>query len=74
MGGHVRLIRKNRNAYKFLIGKLEGKRPRGRYWCGWEDNIKMDFKEVVLEIVDRIYLAQDRGQWQGLLNNTVVKL
>jgi len=28
------------------MGKPEGKRPIGRLWLRWEDNIKMDLQEV----------------------------
>jgi hypothetical protein len=28
------------------VGKPGGKRPLGRPNCGWEDNIKMDHKEI----------------------------
>jgi hypothetical protein len=35
-----------RNAYKILIGKLEGKRPLARPKHRWEGNIKMDLKGV----------------------------
>jgi hypothetical protein len=31
-----------RNAYRFLVGKPEGKRPLGRPRCRWMDSIKMD--------------------------------
>jgi hypothetical protein len=34
------------NAYKFSIGKSEGKRLLGGPRCRWEDNVKMDLKEV----------------------------
>jgi hypothetical protein len=30
---------------------------------GWEDNIKMDLKEVEWEDIDWIILAQDRDKW-----------
>jgi hypothetical protein len=32
--------------YRVLVGKSEEKRPLGRPWCRWEDNIKMDLEEV----------------------------
>ena len=32
--------------YRVLVGKPEGKRPLGRPRRRWEDNIKMDLKEV----------------------------
>jgi hypothetical protein len=31
--------------YRFLVGKLEGRRPLGRSRRRWEDNIKMDLQE-----------------------------
>jgi hypothetical protein len=35
-----------RNAYRILVGKPEGKRPLGRPRRRWEDNIKMDVREM----------------------------
>ena len=35
-----------RNAYRVLVGEPESKRPLGRQRRRWEDNIKMDLKEV----------------------------
>jgi hypothetical protein len=32
--------------YIILVGKPEGKRPLGRLRCRWEDNIRMDIREV----------------------------
>jgi hypothetical protein len=34
------------NAYSTLMGKPEGKRPVGRPRYKWEDNIKMDLREI----------------------------
>jgi hypothetical protein len=51
-----------RNAYKILVGKLEGKRPLGKPRCRWEDNIKMDFRKIGLDGMDWIDLARDRDQ------------
>jgi len=33
-----------RRAYMVLVEKAEGKRPLGKPWGRWEDNIKMDLK------------------------------
>jgi hypothetical protein len=33
-----------RNAYRILVGKLEGKTPLGRPRRRWVDNIKMDLR------------------------------
>jgi hypothetical protein len=45
----------------------EGKRPLGRSRCRWIDNIKMDFLEIELGVVDWIGLAQDRYMWRALV-------
>jgi hypothetical protein len=55
-----------------LVWKPEGKRPLGRPWHKWDDNIKMDLREIGWG-GDWIHLAQDRDQWQALVN-TVMKL
>jgi hypothetical protein len=41
-----------KNAYNMLVGKLEGKRPFGRPRRRWEDNIRMDLREIEWEGVD----------------------
>jgi hypothetical protein len=58
-----------RNAY----GVLEGKRPLGRPRHRWEDNIKMDLKEIECGDMDWINLADDRDQRQALVN-TIMNL
>jgi hypothetical protein len=35
-----------RNDYRVLVGRTEGKRPLGRPRLRWEDNIKMDLREI----------------------------
>jgi hypothetical protein len=34
------------SVYKSLVRKPEGKRPCGRPRCRWEDNTRMDLKEI----------------------------
>ena len=50
------------------MGKPERKGPLGRPRHRWEDNIKMDFQEVVCGVMDWIELAQDRDRWRALVN------
>jgi hypothetical protein len=50
---------KMRGAYRALVGKPEGRRPLGRPRRRWEDNIKMDLREVGWGGVDWIDMAQD---------------
>jgi hypothetical protein len=38
--------------YRLLIGGLEGTRLHGRPWHRWEENIKVDLKEICLEVVE----------------------
>jgi hypothetical protein len=64
--GHVACMGAMRSVYKILVGKPAGKRPIRRPRCRWEDNIKMDLKEM--EGVDWINLAQDRDWLQALVN------
>jgi hypothetical protein len=66
--GHVARMREKRNAYRILVGKLEGKRPPGRPGCRWEDNIRMDLRDIGWGGMDWIDLAQDRDQWRALVN------
>jgi hypothetical protein len=65
---HVARIGEMRNAYNFLFGKPKGKRPLGRPERGWEDNIRIDLREVGWEGVDWIHLAQDRNHWRAVVN------
>jgi hypothetical protein len=45
---------KERDVYRVLVGKPEGKRPLGKPRCRWEDNIQADLQEW------------DVGVWTGL--------
>ncbi|KAJ4426632.1 hypothetical protein ANN_26430 [Periplaneta americana] len=62
--GHVARMGESRNAYRVLVGRPKGKRPLGRPRRRWEDNIKMDLREVRYD-KDWINLAQDRDQWRA---------
>ncbi|KAJ4441278.1 hypothetical protein ANN_11132 [Periplaneta americana] len=63
--GHVARMGESRNPYRVLVGRPEGKRPLGRPRCRWEDNIKMDLREVGYDDRDWINLAQDRDRWRA---------
>jgi hypothetical protein len=62
-----------RVVYRVLVGRPEVKRPLGRPRCRWEDNIKMDLREIGIDGANWIQLAQDRVQWRGFVN-TVMNL
>ena len=40
-------MEESRSSFTILTGKLTGKRPLGRPRRSWEDNIRMDFKNIV---------------------------
>ncbi|KAJ4438708.1 hypothetical protein ANN_14655 [Periplaneta americana] len=63
--GHVARMGESGNAYRVLVGRPEGKRPLGRPRHRWEDNIKMDLREVGYDGRDWINLAEDRDQWRA---------
>ena len=50
------------------MGERRGKRPLGRPWHRWKDNIKMDLQEVGCGGMDWIELAQDWNRWRALAN------
>jgi hypothetical protein len=56
------LWREERNLYKVLVVKCEGKRPLGRLACKREKTIKADPKEIIYEGVEWIDLAQGRNR------------
>jgi hypothetical protein len=49
-----------RNVSRILIVLPERKRLFGKPKSGWEDNIKLNLKEMGWENVEWIHLAQDR--------------
>jgi hypothetical protein len=57
------------NSSKLLIS--EGRRPLGRPRRRWEDNIKMDLREIGFGDVDWINLSQDRDRWRALVNSVM---
>jgi hypothetical protein len=74
MQGKARLaarIFENRNAYRTLVGKPEGKRPLGRPRRRWVDNVKIDLREIKWVGMDWIDLAQYRDQRRPLVNTVM---
>ena len=61
-----------KGAYRALVGKPEGRRPLVRPRRRWEDNIKMDLREVGLGgDMDWINLAEDRDRWRALVSTVM---
>jgi hypothetical protein len=59
------------NIYKILVGKTEGKSPHGGPRRRWEDNIRMDIREISWEGVYWIHMAQDTVQWRALVSTVM---
>jgi hypothetical protein len=60
--GHIARISEIRNQQNILHEEPEETRPLGALRRRWEDNIKVNLKEIGREGVDWIHLAQDRDQ------------
>jgi hypothetical protein len=58
-----------RGAYRVSVVKTEGREPLGRRRCIWEDNIKMDRREVRLGVMKYfVDLSQDQDIWWSVVN------
>jgi hypothetical protein len=55
------------------VVKPEGKEQLERYRHRWEDDIRMDVREIGKGGMDWIQLVQNRVQWRALVN-TVMNL
>jgi hypothetical protein len=71
--GRVALMGEGSGVYSVLVGKPEVKRQLGRPRHRWEDNIKMDLKEIGIDVANWIRLAQNRIQWRALVD-TIMNL
>ena len=60
---HVEHTGERGGVYRFVVGKPGGKRPPGKPEFKWENNVRIDLEEIVLEDVDWIDLAWDRDRW-----------
>jgi hypothetical protein len=71
--GHVARMKEWRGVYMVSIGRPEGKRILGRPRHRWEDNIKMDLREIGIDGANWIRLVQDRVHWRAIVS-TVMNL
>jgi hypothetical protein len=71
--GYVARMGEKRNAYRTVMGNPERMRPLGRPRRRWEDNIRMDLRDIGWGGMDWIDLAQDRDQQRAFVN-TVMNL
>jgi hypothetical protein len=66
--GHVTRMGEWRAVYRVLVGRPEGKRAVGRPRHRWEDNIKLDLREIGIDEANWIQLARYRVQWRAFVN------
>ena len=66
--GHEVRMEEGRSAFKILTGKPTGKRLLGRPRLSWENNIRMDLKEIGINMRNLDDSAQDRDYWRALVN------
>jgi len=69
--GRVERMGEGRGVYRVLVGKPEGKRPMGRPRHSWENNIKMDLREVGEGCGNWMELAQDRDRWRARVSTVM---
>jgi hypothetical protein len=60
VGGTCGTHGKGERCLQVLVGRPEEKRSLGRPTRGWEDNIKMDLREIGIDGESWIQLARDR--------------
>jgi hypothetical protein len=74
----VRVIKSRRMRWVGHVACIQEGRERclqGFGWearrRGWEDNMKMDLREIGIDGVNWIGLAQDRVQWRAFVNTVM---
>lgn len=67
MGGTRNMRGKNRNAYRVLAGKPEGKRPTEKLRLRWDSNIKMRL-ENNMGGQGMVSSLPRRGNWRAVVN------
>jgi hypothetical protein len=61
-------MEEGRGIYRVLVGRIKGKRPLGRPRHRWEDDSKMDLREIGIDGAKWIRLAQDKARWRAFVN------
>jgi hypothetical protein len=69
--GHVAHMGEGRDVYRVLVGRPQRKKPLGRLRHRWEDNIKMDLREIWIDGANWIQLVRDRVQWRAFVNTVI---
>jgi hypothetical protein len=67
--GHVARMKEGRSAFKILTGTPTGTRLLKRPMRRWEDNIRMNLKEINTR--NWADSAKDRDYWRALVNTAL---
>jgi hypothetical protein len=54
---HVARMGDMRNVYSIVVGRPEGRIPRGSHRRRWEDNIRLNLRKIEREAVDWMHLT-----------------
>ena len=60
------------SAFKIFAGKHTGKRTLGKPRHRWEDNIRMDLKEIGINTSNWVDSAEDMDYWRVLINVALI--
>ena len=64
-------MEEGRSAFKILTGKPTGNTPLRRPILRWQDNIRMDLKEIDVNMGKWTHATQDRDYWTALVKRIV---
>jgi len=64
---HVARMGKKRRLYSILVGRPDGRRPLGRPRRRWEDNIRIDLREIGVRDRNWLDIAQQESNGERLL-------
>ena len=69
--GRVARMKESRSALKVLTVTPAGKRSLGRPRRRREDNIRLDLKEIDINMKNWVNLTQERDYWRALVNSAL---
>ena len=64
-------MEEGRSPFEMLTVKPAGEMPLGKPRCRWEDNNRMDLKEIGFNQRNWIDSTQDMDNWRALVNVTL---
>ena len=65
-------MKEYRSAFRIITGKPTGKRRLGRPRRRWEDNIRIELKEIGVSTRNWVDSAHNRDYWRALENAALI--